>query len=72
MFKFQIWSFFNDVKKIAGVVLVYETRVTGGAMQIASDSIAAEWVSVERALEFPLAFETHRSALDEWRGKTTR
>lgn len=64
-----VWSFFNDVKKIAGIVLIYETRVIGGSMQIASDSIAAEWVTLERALEFPLAFETHREALRLWNEK---
>jgi ADP-ribose pyrophosphatase YjhB (NUDIX family) len=63
-----VWSFFNDAKKISGVAVVYETRVTGGALQIASDSTNAEWVTYERALEFPLAFETHRDALKVWSG----
>jgi ADP-ribose pyrophosphatase YjhB (NUDIX family) len=66
-----VWSFFNDVKKIAGIVLIYETRVVGGELQIASDSIAAEWVTCERALEFPLAFETHREALRVWNKRRT-
>lgn len=58
-----VWSFFNESKKIAGVAVIYHTRVTGGEMHIASDSTNAEWVTYERALEFPLAFETHRAAL---------
>src|SRR6266496_5659440 len=28
-----VWSFYNDSKKIAGVAVVYETRVTGGELQ---------------------------------------
>lgn len=58
-----VWSFFNEPKKIAGVAVIYQTRVTGGELQIASDSTNAEWVTYERALEYPLAFETHRAAL---------
>jgi ADP-ribose pyrophosphatase YjhB (NUDIX family) len=58
-----VWSFYNEPKKIAGVAVVYRTRVTGGALEIASDSTAAEWVTYERALEYSLAFETHRAAL---------
>lgn len=61
-----VWSFFNDAKKIAGVAIVYETRVARGELQVASDSTNAEWVTCERALDFPLAFETHREALDIW------
>ncbi|MBI4672927.1 MAG: NUDIX hydrolase [Chloroflexi bacterium] len=68
----DVWSFFNDVKKLAGVALIYETRVMGGTLQIASDSIAAEWVSVERALQFPLAFETHREALMRWKNQWSK
>lgn len=68
-----VWSFFNNSKKIAGVAAVYETRVTGGALQVASDSTNAEWVTFERAMEFPLAFEAHIAALNkfhaEWRNK---
>lgn len=56
-------SFFNDSKKIAGVAVVYETRVTGGELAIASDSTDAEWVTYAEALGFPLAFEAHREAL---------
>lgn len=69
-----VWSFFNDVKNIAGIVLIYETRVTGGTLQIASDSTAAEWVTYDhtgfagRNEDFPLAFETHREALERWYG----
>lgn len=59
----DVWSFFNEVKKLAGVVLIYQASVVNGALAIASDSIAAEWATLERALEFPLAFETHRQAL---------
>lgn len=58
-----VWSFFNEARKIAGVAVIYQTRVTGGELQIASDSTNAAWVTYERALEFPLAFETHRAAL---------
>ncbi|MCC7161955.1 MAG: NUDIX hydrolase [Anaerolineae bacterium] len=58
-----VWSFFNETKKIAGVAVIYHARVTGGELHIASDSTNAEWVTYERALEFPLAFETHRAAL---------
>lgn len=61
-----VWSFFNTSKKIAGVALVYATRVTGGTLHIASDSTNAEWVTYERALEFPLAFDSHRDALQVW------
>lgn len=61
-----VWSFYNDSKKIAGVAVIYETRVTGGELHIASDSTAAEWVTYERAYEFPSAFETHREALKIW------
>jgi 8-oxo-dGTP diphosphatase len=61
-----VWSFFNDVKKLSGVALVYATRVTGGIFQIASDSVQAEWLTPARALEFPLAFEAHRQALLTW------
>ncbi len=61
-----VWSFYNDSKKIAGVALVYETRVTCGELHIASDSTNAEWVTYERALEFPLAFDAHRAALRVW------
>lgn len=69
-----VWSFFNDVKNIAGIVVIYETRVTGGTLQIASDSTAAEWVAYKDAQVFPLAFETHRDALQLWsksRGKNS-
>lgn len=67
-----VWSFFNDAKKIAGIALVYETRVVRGELQIASDSTNAEWATYEGALKFPLAFETHREALRVWRqGKNT-
>jgi len=66
-----VWSFFNDTRKIAGVAMVYETRVTGGELHIASDSVNAEWVTYERALEFPLAFETHREALRVWANRET-
>lgn len=61
-----VWSFFNESKKIAGVAVVYETQVSRGELQISSDCTAAEWVTYERALEFPLAFETHREALERW------
>jgi len=61
-----VWSFFNDARKIAGVALIYETRVARGELRIASDSMNAEWVTYERALEFPLAFESHREALRCW------
>lgn len=61
-----VWSFYNDSKKIAGVAVIYETRVTGGELHIASDSTAAEWVTYARALEFPLAFDAHRAALTVW------
>lgn len=61
-----VWSFFNDAKKISGVAVVYETYVTGGELQIASDTTNAEWVTYARALEFPLAFDTHREALRLW------
>jgi ADP-ribose pyrophosphatase YjhB (NUDIX family) len=64
-----VWSFFNAVKKLAGIVLIYETRVTGGTLQIASDSTAAEWVTYAQAMEFPLAFETHRDALRVWHAR---
>lgn len=64
-----VWSFFNESKKLAGVALIYETRVTGGALEIASDSTAAEWVTYESALQFPIAFETHRAALLSWQEK---
>jgi ADP-ribose pyrophosphatase YjhB (NUDIX family) len=67
-----VWSFFNDAKKIAGVALVYETRVLRGELQIASDSTNAEWVTYERALQFPLAFETHRDALNLWNKRTPK
>ena len=60
---------FQRVKKIAGVALIYETRVTGGHLYIASDSTAAEWVTYGRALEFPIAFDTHRDALALWNEK---
>jgi 8-oxo-dGTP diphosphatase len=62
-----VWSYFNEVRKLAGIVLIYATRVVGGTMQIASDSVAAEWLPYENAMEFPLAFESHRSALMEWK-----
>lgn len=62
-----VWSYFNDVKNIAGIVLIYETRVVSGELEIASDSIAAEWLTCDAALEYPLAFETHRSAVEKWR-----
>ncbi len=62
-----VWSFFNDAKKIAGVALVYETRVARGELNISSDCTDAAWVTYERALEFQIAFETHREALRVWR-----
>jgi 8-oxo-dGTP diphosphatase len=61
-----VWSFFNDAKKIAGVAVVYETRMTSGELHISSDCTNAEWVTYEHALEFPLAFDTHREALAKW------
>lgn len=61
-----VWSFFNTVKNLAGIVLIYETRVVSGQLQIASDSIAAEWLTRADALQFPLAFESHRKALLRW------
>lgn len=64
-----VWSFFNDSKKISGVALVYTTRVIGGELQIASDSVAAEWVTYDEAQKFPIAFETHREALAKWQEK---
>ena len=64
-----VWSYFNDVKNIAGIVLIYETRVVSGEINIASDSIAAEWLTCDAALEYPLAFETHRAALRAWNDK---
>jgi ADP-ribose pyrophosphatase YjhB (NUDIX family) len=62
-----VWSFMNDSKGISGVALVYETRVTRGTLRIASDSTDAQWVSIQRALELPLAFETHREAMQVWK-----
>src|SRR5262245_22445765 len=62
-----VWSFFNESKKIAGVALVYETKVVDGALQISSDCVSAEWVTYVHAKAFPLAFETHREALRKWR-----
>jgi ADP-ribose pyrophosphatase YjhB (NUDIX family) len=64
-----VWSFFNNSKNIAGIAVVYETCVVQGDLQIASDSTAAEWVTYERALEFPIAFEAHRAALRAWQEK---
>lgn len=64
-----VWSFFNEFKNIAGVAVVYETRVVQGDLHIASDSTAAEWVTYERAMEFPIAFEAHHAALRTWQGK---
>lgn len=61
-----VWSFYNDSKKIAGVAVVYETRVTGGELQVASDSTNAEWVTSGEALESPLAFEAHREAIKQF------
>jgi ADP-ribose pyrophosphatase YjhB (NUDIX family) len=58
-----VWSFFNQAKRISGVALVYATRVIHGQLQIASDSTAAAWVTFAEALEYPLAFESHREAL---------
>lgn len=68
----DVWSFFNDVKKLAGVVLIYQACVVNGALSIASDSIAAEWAPLERALDFSLAFETHRQALLRWQNERSR
>lgn len=73
-----VWSFFNSAKKIAGVAIVYETRVVRGELNIASDCTNAEWVTHERARfaqqneEFPLAFETHREALRAWSERAGR
>ena len=66
-----VWSFFNDVKNIAGIVWIYAARVTGGVLHVASDSVAAEWVTYDAALNLPLAFETHREAITKWREKIT-
>jgi 8-oxo-dGTP diphosphatase len=65
-----LWSFFNESKKISGVALVYTTRVIGGILQIASDSVAAEWVTYDGAQKFPLAFEAHREALQKWNAQS--
>jgi 8-oxo-dGTP diphosphatase len=62
-------SFFNDAKRIAGVAVVYETRVTGGELQTASDCTDAAWVTFEEAMRYELAFEAHRSVLAVWAGK---
>lgn len=64
-----VWSFFNESKKISGVAIIYETRVIGGTLQIASDSIAAKWVTYEQAQDYSLAFETHREALRVWHSR---
>ena len=32
-----VWSYFNDIKRIAGVALVYETVVLSGDLRLASD-----------------------------------
>jgi ADP-ribose pyrophosphatase YjhB (NUDIX family) len=64
-----VWSYFNEFKQISGVALIYEMRVAGGELRLGSDSVAAEWVTYERALEFPLAFDSHRAALALWNNK---
>lgn len=61
-----VWSFFNESKRISGVALVYATRVVRGQLQIASDSTAAAWLTYAEAIAYPLAFETHREALEVW------
>jgi hypothetical protein len=61
-----VWSFFNESKRISGVALVQETRVTGGTLHIASDSTAALWLTFAEAAEYPLAFPSHREALAVW------
>lgn len=61
-----VWSFFNETKQIAGVALVYATRVRGGALAVASDSTAAAWVEYQELSSYRLAFESHREALRVW------
>jgi ADP-ribose pyrophosphatase YjhB (NUDIX family) len=62
-----VWSFFNESKRISGVALVYETRVSGGELRIASDTTEARWLTLDEALTYPLAFSAHREALVKWK-----
>lgn len=64
-----VWSYFNEVKKLAGIALVYECRVLAGELQIGSDSADARWIDYSALTEFELAFESHRSALAHWSAK---
>jgi ADP-ribose pyrophosphatase YjhB (NUDIX family) len=64
-----VWSYFNHIKRIAGVALIYETVVLSGDLRLASDAVAAEWSSAAQALDFPLAFESHRQALQTWQAQ---
>lgn len=61
-----VWSFFNDVRHISGVALIYETPATGGELHIASDSTAAQWVTYSNHTRYDLAFDSHRAALAQW------
>lgn len=63
-----VWSYFNEVKQMSGIAVVHEAHIAAGELRLASDSVAAEWVSYDEAQRLPLAFESHRQALAQWQG----
>lgn len=62
-----VWSYYHDVKKSAGVVVLYAARVAGGgSLQAGSDSTDVKFFALEEIPHVDLAFHTHREAIAKW------
>ncbi len=61
-----VWSYYHDVKKSAGVVVLYAARVVNGNMQAGSDSADVKFFAPEEIPYAQLAFRTHREAIGKW------
>jgi 8-oxo-dGTP diphosphatase len=62
-----VWSYYHDVKKSAGVVVLYAARVAeGGKLQAGSDSVDVDFFAPAEISRVKLAFHTHREAIARW------
>ena len=62
-----VWSYYHAPKQMAGVVVLFGARVTGGTLAPGSDSVQVQFYSPDEIPEERLAFNTHRDAIAAWK-----
>lgn len=66
-----VWSYHHKEKQTSGVLVLYAASVIDGKPQAGSDSVEVKFFSLDEILNLPLAFETHREALAQWKARKT-